>query len=357
MPIRHKNSPNWQYDFQIGGRRFSGSCGTSDYQEAKAVEAAARVAAKAAPQTPPGVFTLSQALGTYCQNIAQHQPSWRTTQGQAKALLAGIPPGTRLDQITDSMVLEHVARRRATVANGTVNRELQLLGRAMRHMRDFHAATIAPLKLKAAEVPEPQDRIRELTAAEQTALFAKLRPDLHPFALFALMTGARRATICGLKWGDVDLAARRMKFRIKGGGTQTFPINAELRALLSSLPRADSPADRPYVLTYVDEQTGQRRRISPNGGGVHGDFHKAVIAAGIEDFRFHDLRHTFATRLLRQTGNLKLVSRLLGHTSVETTTRYAHAMDSDLADAMDGFRVAPIAQSRTKSRTKAQAVE
>jgi integrase len=349
MPFRHKNSPNWQYDFQIGGRRFSGSCGTADYQEAKAVEAAARVAARAAPQTPPGIFTLSQALGTYCQNIAQHQPSWRTTQGQARALLAGIPPATRLDQITDAMILAHVARRRATVANGTVNRELQLLGRAIRHMADFHGATVAPLKLKAAEVPEPRERIRELSADEQTRLLAKLRPDLHPFVLFALMTGARRASICGLKWSDVDLATQRIRFRIKGGGTQSFPINAELRALLSSLPRADTPADRAYVLTYVDEQTGQRRRINPNGGGIHGDFHKAVVAAGIEDFRFHDLRHTFATRLLRQTGNLKLVSRLLGHTSVETTTRYAHVLDADLAQAMDGFRVTPVSKRKGKA--------
>ena len=352
MPFRHKNSPNWQYDFQIGGRRFSGSCGTADYQEAKAVEAAARVAARAAPQTPPGIFTLSQALGTYCQNIAQHQPSWRTTQGQARALLAGIPPATRLDQITDAMILAHVARRRATVANGTVNRELQLLGRAIRHMADFHGATVAPLKLKAAEVPEPRERIRELSADEQNRLLAKLRADLHPLALVALMTGARRASLCGLKWTDVDLRTRRIRFRIKGGGTQSFPINAELCALLSSLPRADTPADRAYVLTYVDEQTGQRRRINPNGGGIHGDFHKAVVAAGIEDFRFHDLRHTFATRMLRQTGNLKLVSRLLGHTNVETTARYAHVLDADLADALAGFRVAPSIPNKKKDKRK-----
>jgi integrase len=351
MPFRHQNSPHWHYDFQIGGRRFSGSCGTADYQEAKAVEAQARVAARAAPQTPPGIYTLSQALGTYSANVAQHQPSWRTTQSQAKALIAGLGAQTRLDQITDSMILAHVARRRATVANGTVNRELQLLGRAIRHIVDFHQATAAPLKLKAAEVAEPRERIRELSADEQTRLFAKLRPDLHPLALLALMTGARRAELCNLKWSDVDLQTSRLRFTIKGSAALSFPINPELRAMLTSLPRAETPQDRAYVLTYVDEQTGHRRRISPNGGGIHGDFHNAVIEAEILDFRFHDLRHTFATRMLRQTGNLKLVSRLLGHTTVETTARYAHVLDADLAEAMAGFRVAPRPQSRRKSRT------
>jgi len=67
-----------------------------------------------------------------------------------------------------------------------------------------------------------------------------------------------------------------------------------------------------------------------------------VIEAEIEDFRFHDLRHTFATRMLRQTKNLKLVSKLLGHTSVETTTRYAHVMDGDLAEAMDSYFVVKL---------------
>ena len=65
----------------------------------------------------------------------------------------------------------------------------------------------------------------------------------------------------------------------------------------------------------------------------------ALTAAEIRDFRFHDLRHTFATRLLRQTGNLKLVSRLLGHTQIETTMRYAHVIDADLRAALDGYAV------------------
>lgn len=339
MPIRHKNSPFWQYDFQIGGRRFSGTCGTADYEEAKAVEAQARVAARARAQAPQGVFTLSQALGTYCADVAQHQPSWRTTDSQARALLAILPPQTRLEDLTDALIWGYVARRRATVANATVNRELQLMGRALRHIAAVHQARVAPLNLKAAMVAEPRERIRELSAAEQTALFDHLRPDLHALVLFALMTGARRASICGLKWSDVDLNTRRIRFRIKGGATQTFPINAELRALLSSLPRATTPEARAHVFTYADDD-GQRRRINPTGGHIHTAFRKAVAEAGITDFRFHDLRHTFATRLLRQTGNIKLVSRLLGHTSIDTTARYAHVLDGDLADALDGFRVA-----------------
>ncbi|TNJ41558.1 tyrosine-type recombinase/integrase, partial [Phaeobacter sp. B1627] len=99
-----------------------------------------------------------------------------------------------------------------------------------------------------------------------------------------------------------------------------------------------------------DEKNPERRRIRQNSH-LFGDFRAALGKAEIEDFRFHDLRHTFATRMLRATGNLKLVSRLLGHTSIETTMRYAHVLDTDLADAMNDFSMFQVAESRNFSRS------
>ena len=67
--------------------------------------------------------------------------------------------------------------------------------------------------------------------------------------------------------------------------------------------------------------------------------------------RFHDLRHDFATKLLRETGNLKLVQKALNHRNVATTTRYAHVLDSDLAEALER-----VAKSRTRPRTRLKVV-
>ena len=69
------------------------------------------------------------------------------------------------------------------------------------------------------------------------------------------------------------------------------------------------------------------------------------------DFRFHDLRHDFATKLLRETGNLKLVQKALNHASIKTTTRYAHVLDEEVADGMEA-----VAKSRTRSHAKLKAV-
>ena len=116
---------------------------------------------------------------------------------------------------------------------------------------------------------------------------------------------------------------------------------AQIRDRSNSLPRAlrEDTENAPYVILYRDHSRRGHplKRLTATGGGIMADFREALAAAEVEDFRFHDLRHTFATRLLRRTGNLKLVSKLLGHSSIETTARYAHVLDEDIADALEGF--------------------
>jgi integrase len=201
---------------------------------------------------------------------------------------------------------------------------------------------VPTIDLRSIQIAEPQERVRELTIDEQDRLFAVLRADLQPFVTFALMTGARVSAICDLRWSDVDLDTGTLVLREKGDRDHRFPINAEMRAFLSALPRATDLPHARYVLTYINHRTKppQIHRITPTGG-IMEVWKAALIEADVRNFRFHDLRHTFATRLLRQTGNLKLVSRLLGHAQIETTSRYAHVLDTDLRDALNSYTSKP----------------
>jgi integrase len=81
------------------------------------------------------------------------------------------------------------------------------------------------------------------------------------------------------------------------------------------------------------------------------DFHQATLDAGVQDFRFHDLRHTLGTRMLRKTQNPKLVQQLMGHKDIEATMRYAHVLMDDMAAAMADYSVLAKPQSRRKSRS------
>jgi integrase len=110
------------------------------------------------------------------------------------------------------------------------------------------------------------------------------------------------------------------------------------------------------VFTYVCRRprAGHRKgeRLPLTFAGVKSEWQALRKRACVKGFRFHDVRHDFATKLLRKTGNLKLVSRALNHSDVKTTMRYAHVMPSELADALQDLSL-----SRQKSHEKPHATE
>ncbi|MEP2781075.1 MAG: site-specific integrase [Pseudoruegeria sp.] len=339
MPFRTKKTRVYQYDIIVGGNRFRGSTGTEDYEKAKEIEAQVRSSAKS--QAIRGSdYTLSEALGTYIKDKILGTPSESTTKSQARVLLSFMNGNMQLSKLTNADLMRYVSKHRATCANSTVNRHLQMLGRAIRHMGKVYKAPQPDLDYKGAETKEARERVRELSQEEQRDLFFALPQEYHPFVSFALMTGARISTITGLLWRDVDLVNLEMTFRLKGDDMMIFPINDELAALLSALPRSNVLEHRKLVFTRIDGHSLERIPILP-GGGVFGTaFRKALKDADIDNFRFHDLRHTFATRMLRRTQNISLVSKMLGHKDIATTMRYAHVVTNDMRVALDDWSVA-----------------
>ncbi|MBB3995918.1 integrase [Sulfitobacter undariae] len=349
MPFRTKKTKVYQYDIVVRGSRLRGSCGTEDYEEAKAVEA--RVRADANRHVARGSnYTLSEALGTYIKDRIFGTASEGTTKSQARVLLSYIDGGKRLSELTNADLMRYVAKHRATCANSTVNRHLQMLGRAIRHMGKVYKTPLPELDYKGAETKEARERVRELTPGEQQAIFSSLPQEYHAFVAFALMTGARISTITGLLWRDVDMVNREMTFRLKGDDIMIFPINDELAALLSALPRSNVLAHRKLVFTRVDGHSLERIPIVASGGVFGTVFRKALDDAGVDNFRFHDLRHTFATRMLRRTQNISLVSKMLGHKDIATTMRYAHVLTSDMRNALDDFSVMGVGMKTSNPR-------
>ena len=126
-------------------------------------------------------------------------------------------------------------RRRAAASHATVNRWLQTLGRTLRHMA-IYKADLPSLDLKRAETKEPKERVRELSMDEQARLFEHPPKDLSPSVTLYLITGARISTKACLLWDDVR--DTEIVFRLKGDKEMRFPLSAELRALISAIPRS-----------------------------------------------------------------------------------------------------------------------
>jgi integrase len=174
---------------------------------------------------------------------------------------------------------------------------------------------------------ENNKRIRYLTEEEEAVLFRVLPHEYHPLVLVALQTGMRKSEQLRLNWADIDFRLSRLTVRqSKSGEARHIPMNTVVTQTLQSLPRM---IHNPYV--FYGRKVGEEFK----NGIKNSDWKKYLKQAGIEDFRWHDLRHTFASRLVMRGVNLLTVSKLLGHSSTEVTERYAHLAPSYLNNAVD----------------------
>ena len=141
--------------------------------------------------------------------------------------------------------------------------------------------------------------------------------------IVALNTGMRKEEILSLKWKDVDYRIRTISILdTKNGESRELPMNDIVYRILLAVKKTD----RPWVFCKKD---GERY------GNVRKAFEGARKRAGIVDFRFHDLRHTFASHLVMAGVDLRTVQELLGHKSFEMTLRYAHLSPEHKKAALD----------------------
>jgi integrase len=126
-----------------------------------------------------------------------------------------------------------------------------------------------------------------------------------------------------------------------------FPITDTIREILFPLQGQHPEFVFTYVAIYGNRRLGrvkgQRYRLTLNG--TKSAWHRMRADAGVTDFRFHDFRHDFGTKVLRETGNLKLAQKALNHRDIKSTLRYAHVLDEDVAAAVER-----VAKSRGKPR-------
>jgi integrase len=150
---------------------------------------------------------------------------------------------------------------------------------------------------------------------------------LKSLLILALNTGCRKEEILSLKWKQVDLKLGLLTLdKTKNGEKRHIPINETLAVLLVDLDKAKH-ASSSWV--FHDPETGKRFI------DVTHSFKTALKRANIEDCRFHDLRHTFASHLVMGGVDITTVSRLMGHKSLKMTLRYAHLAPMHFSNAVN----------------------
>jgi integrase len=177
--------------------------------------------------------------------------------------------------------------------------------------------------LSAEEIQELKRSLDEKMYRTSSRVINQTFYRLRMVVLIALTTGMRIAEVFAVKWSDVlyreELICVRSK--LKGGKIRYVPMPPELAAELRKYP-AMLGEDR--IFPPKRGATGERQR-------VEGSFETILEMAGIEDFRFHDLRHTFASWYMMNGGDLYELAKILGHSNIKMTERYAKLAKKHIA--------------------------
>lgn len=216
-----------------------------------------------------------------------------------------------------------IARKSPSVANATINRELSSLRAALSKAVLWEWIPTNPFA-RVKLLKEPPGRDRYLTLEEYSELLKHCPDWLNDLVVVAVGTGMRRNEITLLKWESIDFLNRTIRIdKSKNGSKRIIPMNNTVYSTIKAIPRR-------LGTPFVFHTKGGKPYMN-----VSKIFAKVIKETHIDNFRFHDLRHTCASWLVLNGVDLYTVSKILGHKSIEMTQRYAHLSDRPKAQALD----------------------
>ncbi len=298
----------------------------------------------------------------YTAWVKANQKAGQATVDAIRAVFADLLDRNLSDLSAFDFERVKAARHKAGIKPATINRDLARIRGALSRAVDWNMLDTHPMKTVKQAKGADDSRVRYLTAAEDTRLRKALseREDarrasrerhnawheargtaghpqwsadgftdhLMPMTLLALNTGMRRGELLGLEWASVNLPAKLLTITVgnaKSRKARHLPLNAEA---LDVLTRWKKQARKDGRLVFPSPKTGARM------DNINSSWEELCEAAGLADFRFHDLRHSFASRLVMAGVDLNTVRELLGHSDIRMTLRYSHLAPDKLADAV-----------------------
>jgi integrase len=351
------------------GRNKRITLGTADaLTPAEARDVARQLLGDVARGLDPQAARRKRQAGSLRDFLKTHYRPWaaanRKTGDQTIARVrAAFPDGMLKRNIAEltSFQLEQwrSARRRAGIRDSTINRDLDALRAVLTKAVAWGVLSESPMgAVRRAKLdaigrlrflsPDEERRLREaLTARDNERRAGRTRfndwrrargykllpeivgpPDhLTTVTLLALNTGLRRGELLALTWGDLDLVGAMLTVRgsaAKSGVTRHVPLNGEAVRVLTEWRSAGAAA---AALVFP----------GPDGGPMFSlktSWQKVAKAAKLQSFTFHDLRHTFASKLVQAGVDLNTVRELLGHADIKMTLRYAHLAPAHKAAAV-----------------------
>ncbi len=328
-----KRSGVWWTCIRHNGRKIQKSLETSDKILAKKIEAKVRV------EIVEGNYfekligrhkTFKDMMEKFMQEHAPKVSSsmQRSYKTSSKHLISFFGDSNLLS-ISPKMISRYkVLRRDEGIKPATINRELAMISKAFNlAFKEWEWIRENPV----ARVPKEKENNeidRWLTVDEERRLLENSPGWLREIIIFDLNSGLRQHELSDLEWSRVNLFRKTVLIQnTKNGKPRTIPLNKNSLDVLVHRSKVKS-----FKNDYVFLNRNGKK-IDPNN--LRTSFYIALKKSGIENFRFHDLRHTFATRLAMAGIDLYKISKLLGHKDISTTQRYAHHCSDSLRDGVE----------------------
>jgi len=310
----YQRGSNWYIDFTFHGQRIREMIGPSR-------KGADKVIAKRKAEIAENKFldVRKEPDPTKFYDFAKEYLQWSKTNkkpssynrelSRMRALYHGFE--TKDIQAIITLDIErYKSKRKEEVKPASVNREIALLKHMFTKAIEWGKLTENPAK-KVKLLKGEVKRVRFLIPEEIGRLLSNCADHLKPIVTVALHTGMRKGELLGLQWPQIDFEQGIITLTdTKNDERRDIPMNETVKATLKGIERIGA-----NVFCNGDGETFANVRRS---------FETAVRKSGIEDFRFHDLRHTFASNLVMEGIDIMTVKELMGHKDLTMTLRYSH---------------------------------
>ena len=344
MASVYKRGDTWWVRFRHDGKHVRRSARTTKKSEAQLVLHRLIEEHRTGGADAVQRYRVTEAIDAFFEGSSLKASTLETYRFNSRVVIC-LLGHLHIDEVDRKTLGEFVATRKRTgVTDATIRRDLSFLGSVFTAaIRRGWVETSPITALNKRALKESRPRIRFLTRDEFARLHTAANDTLKPILVLAVETGMRKQELLSLRNEQIDLRRREVHLEIT---------------------KTSSPRRVPLSVTAVDTVRGLLERCGrptspflfckPDGSRI-GDPKKGFVAAcaraGLSDFRFHDLRHTFASWFVQEGGDLYRLSRILGHATLQMTARYGHLRTEDLHEEMER-----VAQKRSQDR-KSQAVQ
>ena len=315
--FKRPGSPYYYTEFEFRSRRVVRSTRTASARDAHAFER--RLRDEIARETPkPSAapsLTVDQACGKYWAQHGKKLADARNVERWLKYVVAFI--GERDTPLHEISAKHVTAMTSAMETNGigriAINRTVTCLQGVHNMAAKKWEESVKVIDWRQHKTKE-RARTRWITTERAQILLAALPLHIRLLVLFLLTTGLRKREAFTLVWARVHFETCTVNVRVKGGEDREVLLAPEALLVLQEVPRASR---------YVFDTTNWRKH-----------FEAALAKADVENFRWHDLRHTFATWLGQSGAPLEVIRDQLGHSSIAVTQKYRHVVQREVREAL-----------------------